>query len=933
MPFASGGISLKYKRKGSNMDGKMDGKPTAPAQNTLIIANPGTGKTTALAGKVVELLKAGAKEEDILCITFTNKAATEMRSRVDQAIKKSGVKAKPYLIDIHTFHSYAFDYLGEMGLGYELAGNNMLRYSIFRSFQNDKVFNYTTKYIISDLVPKAENAIRYLKSFGILPEDIALGKAQKELEAAYKADPLDNVTLEETLEFLKYFVNAYKHYEKEKEGLEGFIDYNDVLIKFIKNHDGKKHYKHVLVDELQDVNELETRIAVLSGEELFLVGDKKQAIFGFQGGSLKNFKNFESMKGMKKETKTLNYRSLQPVLDYSKKHFLMHTADTSYKEELSGLKATRTGGNPEVKVFVAEKQANAAVSLISKIQKGKNDKTAIITRTNGQLVQISQMLDKKSIEYNTTAGSSTSEEAKIQITTYLKGLLYSDRTTVVNALFTPFSGIMLKEAFEAADSWAPKEDGSDKEVPPNVEAIARSFFMRKKDFTLDKIKHLFNEVIMPISLQIGKDYYITAQAINAGINEFFDTVPNKSRESFFEYLAILEENYVSVEEERNLLLTTVHKAKGREFDNVIYLPTSRATKESFVDMAVYSIIKATKGVDIHEELDEEQIRVDFVAFTRAKDRLYIVVNQKNDSRYKVDGFETEALSSDDEIEPEENRFDEAYAMFVNGREDEARNKIKPHDPWMFNLIRAYFSSDRYLSYSLLERAEDPYELLKERILKIPSPSQFALTMGTRAHEIAELRFKGTLDEKKLLEDEKKYFENIKAIDKELCEKMGVRQTDAELEIKLGVKDMCKEAKENMGFKAILDAVYESEGEGAKKYIILDWKTDRRDDNAAKHRRQIAVYKRALAASRSVSESDISIAIGFIGLKGNINTKSLGYRLDVAQNTPQQIKTFEKHLQRFLDYRKNPELFISDLKEQKLDDPLYVRIMASLHKDN
>ena len=908
----------------------MDGRPRA-AEDTLIIANPGTGKTTALAEKVAELLKAGTKEEDILCVTFTNKAASEMRIRVDQEIKRSGVKAKPHLIDIHTFHSYAYDYLGEMGLGYELTGNNMLRYSVFRSFQKDKAFNYTTKYIISDLVPKAENAIRYLKSFGILPEDIAAGKARTELEAAYKAYPLENVTLDETLEFLKYLINAYKQYEKEKENSEGLIDYNDMLIKFIKNHNGKKKYKHVLVDELQDVNELEAHIAMLSGEELFLVGDRKQAIFGFQGGSLKNFKSFESMKGIHKSTKHLNYRSLQPILDYSKKHFLMHTTDASYADELSGLKANRKGGNPEVKILTAEKQANAAVSLLSKIQKGKDEKTAIITRTNGQLLQISKLLDKKGIAYNTTADSSTSEEAKTQIITYLKGLLYNDRTAVLNALFTPFSGIMLGEAFEVADLWVPKEDGSDRIVPKGAESIARQFFERKRGFTLDRVKHLFNEVIMPISLQIGKDYYITAQAINAGANEFFDTVPDKNRETFFEYLAILEENYASIEEERELLLTTVHKAKGREFDNVIYLPTSRATKESFVDMAVYSVIKATKGIDIREELDEEQIRVDFVAFTRAKDRLYIVANQKNDSRYKVDGFETEVLNSDDEIEPEGNRFDEAYAMFVNGREDDARKKIKPHDPWMFNLIKRYFSSDMCLSYSLLEKADNPYELLKERMLRIPSPFQFALTMGTRAHEIAELRFKGTLDEKELLEDEKRYLENIKAVDKELSEKMGVRQTAAELEIKIGVKDMCKDATESIGFKAILDAVYESEGRGAKKYVILDWKTDRREDNASTHRRQIAVYKRALAVSKGINESDISIAIGFIGLKGNINTNTMGYKLDLGQEKPQQMKTFEKHLKRFLDYKRNPQNFVEDLKKQKLDDPLYGRVMALLQE--
>ncbi len=919
---------IKPGRKRDNMAAKSN----ALAGNTLIIANPGTGKTTELAKRVVDLLKNGVKEEEILCITFTNKAAHEMRERVNSAIAKSEIKAKPYLIDIHTFHSYAFDYLGELGLGYEIASNNMLRYSIFKSFQSDKAFNYSTKHIIGDLVPKSENAIRYLKSFGILPDDIPIDKTAKVLKEAYEKAPLNNVTLNETLQFLKYFVNAYRQYESEKESSEGMIDYNDMLIKFLKEHDGKKHYKHVLVDELQDVNELETQIAKLSGENLFLVGDRKQAIFGFQGGSLQNFKDFESIKGIDKRTKSLNYRSLQPILDYSRKHFIANTNDRTYDDELSGLKADRKGDFGEVKVFVADNQVNAAIALLSDIRKNNKESTAIITRTNGQLIHLSQILDSKGIEYNTTAGSSTSEEAKSQIINYLKGLLYSDRDTVISALFTPFSGVMLREAFEVADAWTSAEDGSDKKVPKFAENAAAPFFARKREFTLDKVKSLFNEVIMPISLQIGKDYYITAQALNSGMMQFFDTVAKKSRESFFEYLSILEEDYEPGEEKRDLMLTTVHKAKGREFVNVIYLPTSRTTKESFVDMTVYSIIEAVKGIDIREELDEEQTRVDFVAFTRAKDRLYIVANQRNDGRYKLDGFESQVYSAESEIEPTTTKFNEAYAMFVNGREADARKKIKPNDPWLFGLIKDYFSMDRDISYSLLEKADDPYELLKERILRIPSPAQFALTLGTRAHEIAELRFKGTLDEKLLTDDEKRYLENIKAIDRELREKMGVKQIAAEMELKLGVKEMCKSADILLGFKAILDAVYESEGDGPKKYVILDWKSDRKDDNAVSHRRQIGVYKRALAAVNGISQSDISIAIGFIGLKGNINTQKLDYRLDLEQEKPQQMKTFEKHLQRFLDYKKDPAIFVSDLKAQKLEDPLYKRIIAQLSEN-
>jgi DNA helicase-2/ATP-dependent DNA helicase PcrA len=192
-----------------------------------------------------------------------------------------------------------------------------------------------------------------------------------------------------------------------------------------------------------------------------------------------------------------------------------------------------------------------------------------------------------------------------------------------------------------------------------------------------------------------------------------------------------------------------------------------------------------------------------------------------------------------------------------------------------------------------------------------------------------MRFKGTLDEKALTGDEKRYLDNIKAVDKEIREKLGVKQVAAEMEIKLGLKEIYSGADDKMGFKGFLDAVYESEGGGPKKYAILDWKTDRKEDNVSEHRRQVGVYKRALAKLKGIKESDISIAIGFIGLKGNINLQRLDYKLDLAQEKPQQMKTFEKHLQKFLDYRKDPELFVKDLREQKVDDPLYGRAMAQL----
>ncbi len=904
--------------------------------NTLIIANPGTGKTTAIAQRVISLLKSGVREEDILCITFTNKAASEMRERISNVIKENKISAKPYLISVHTFHSYAYEYLEEMDVGQGIIGNNALRYSIFRSFQDDNAFNYTTKYIIEEIVPKVENAIRYLKSFGILPESINIGASKDELKMRYAKSSLESITIDEILAFFDYFINAYIRYEKEKDDLE-FIDYNDMLLRFLKLYKQKKHYKHVLVDELQDVNELEAEIALRSGETLFLVGDRKQAIFGFQGGSIKNFKKIEGMREFKKETKTLNYRSLQPILDYSKKHFLMHAKDSDYTKELSGLHAKRMGTDSKVKIYLAEKQTNASVKILSDIvSKGKqNEKIAIITRTNGQLVELSNILDKRGIEYSTTAGSSTSEEAKSQIIIYLKGLLYDDKASILNALFTPFSGISLREAFEIAEKWSKINKSGKKqsnEVPKEILAMAENFFKIKERFDVISSKDLFNDLIMPIAVSIGNDYFITAKTINNAISEFSKIDNDKTRDSFFEYLSILEEDYAPNENEKNVVLTTVHKAKGMEFDDVIYVPIGGGTKESFIDMVVYSIIKGSIGLDISEELEDEQVRVDFVAFTRAKNNLYIITNKRNSDRYLVDNISMDEIENEEDMVPIGGKYDESYALFLNGNYGRSKDVLKNTDPWLYNAIKNYFSTNHNISYSLLERAERPYEFLKERILKIESPSNRSLTLGTRAHEMAQMRFNKSLNEKELNTEEERYLKNIIQIDNEISEKLGFRQIHSEYEIILPINKLIGNVEDASAFKAILDAIYERNYEDGKKYLILDWKTDRTEERESQHRRQLAIYRKVLAIHLNVLEANISVAIGFIGLKGNINTNNINCKLSIEQPKAMQIKTFERHLEKFISYKKDPMCFVSELLAEKSTDMLHARLIAILNEN-
>ena len=291
-------------------------------ENTMVVSNPGTGKTTTLALKVIDLLENKVNPEEILCLTFTAKAKKEMFDVIYSMAQGRFPDADIMKIRIHTFHGFTNDYLQEAGLiSSDIIGNNFLRYSILESFIENKAFNYGKDYIIDTLMPKVENAIRYIKSFGVTYDKIDVSKASSLIEQNFTETKA--YSKEDLKMFLKYFVSAYKYYEESKNDT---IDYSDMLLTFIQKFQGEK-FQHVLVDEMQDMNEIQAQIVEMISKNLFLVGDAKQAIFGFQGGSIKNFLRFE--KQMKKLMLSTNRRSTQQILDYSKYYFLERTEYTT----------------------------------------------------------------------------------------------------------------------------------------------------------------------------------------------------------------------------------------------------------------------------------------------------------------------------------------------------------------------------------------------------------------------------------------------------------------------------------------------------------------------------------------------------------------------------------------------------------------------------
>ncbi len=538
--------------------------------DTLVIANPGTGKTTTLSFKVINLLENNVDPENILCITYTEKAKKEMFDAIYKlAIEKNISELKVMRLNIYTFHGYAYNYLTELGIiSGEILGNNFLRYSILESFQKEKALNYSTKYIIDHIVPKVENAIRYIKSFGITVDKINLQTIEPLLVKHHNSS--SSYSLDDVKAFLGYFKKAYEFFENSKNDAN---DYTDMLLKFMGNFSGQK-FPYVLVDEMQDMNEIEADMVELISEKLFLVGDAKQAIFGFQGGSIKNFYRFKGR--CKPMFLTENMRSTQEILDYSKKYFLGKTQFRSeYENELKNFNSSKTGSIP--KIFSTGATNKKILELIEK--HSESEKTiGIITRKNYQIVDISKNLDFHNINYSTTASQSTTKQARNDIVKFLKGILsdkIEDKVTGALTIFSPYS---IKEGFDLSIAFRNKDSAK-------IEQL-KSWMINLDNAEIDD---LFSKRIYPMCVSRGTEWYLTAQLVHSQIIELFN-YKTPTPEELFDYISIGEENYIDRNKKAKVILTSVHKAKGLSFDTVIYLP-KEGSKASFIDAIVTSILE------------------------------------------------------------------------------------------------------------------------------------------------------------------------------------------------------------------------------------------------------------------------------------------------------------------------------------------------------
>ena len=200
----------------------------------------------------------------------------------------------------------------------------------------------------------------------------------------------------------------------------------------------------------------------------------------------------------------------------------------------------------------------------------------------------------------------------------------------------------------------------------------------------------------------------------------------------------------------------------------------------------------------------------------------------------------------------------------------------------------------------------------------------ATDFGSNVHNALDDILKGKSKIEDYKDDVKIATQNgLDAIEQLKKEYPGLEVDSTERHIKVLLSSLTDYSEDNMQFTGFIDAVFKHDD----GFLIIDYKTDKKSNYASEHKRQLAVYKKMLANIENVPEEKISTCVIFVALRDNINTGKFG--TEISKGTRDVFPTFEKHLQKVLEWKKDPQKFIEELLEEKNEEPLYLAVKEKL----
>lgn len=643
----------------------------------LILAGAGAGKTKTITERVINIIKSGVEPENILCVTFTNKASKEMLERIAKRMReenlvekydleKSAFLRNKKLPTVKTFHSLGLSILKEFGRNLGFHKNMMVLDS---SDTNQMIKGIIVSIGLDPKVhdpAKIKNTISREKSNWQNVEDFSKKVASYHMEIVEK---------------------VWQLYEKELKK-QGATDFDDLIIKsveIIKSNNSikellQKRWKYVHVDEYQDTNssqyELVKEIVNKDTNNICVVGDIDQNIYSWRGANLKNILHFEKdFEGAKVILLEENYRSTQNILE------LANISIQKNKARFPKNLFTNKAGDEKIEICPCFDEKSEAEFISHKIKDLKNQGVemkdiAILFRTNFQSRILEEFMIKNNVPYNLLGTKFFDRKEIKDVLSYLRASQNRDNLADLKRVFeTPKKGI-------GKTTIAKIFANDEKSLPASALLKIQNVysFLDKIDENLKDENKKLSEILQMIIIDSG----IEEEFLNGGseekerlenvrelvsITKKFDSISSEEALTIFlEETSLRSDQDDDDKEKEGIRLMTIHASKGLEFEYVFIVG---------LEQDLFPHIDLGNKKKSLEESEEER-RLFYVAVTRAKKKLFLCYAElRTIYGDKKINLPSEFLEDVNELKDHQVECKETY--YSNAIENDFKNKRKEWD--------------------------------------------------------------------------------------------------------------------------------------------------------------------------------------------------------------------------------------------------------------
>ncbi len=586
----------------------------------LILAGAGSGKTKVLTVRIAHLLAQGVNPYEILAITFTNKAAKEMKSRVEGLVGDVANR-----IWLSTFHSFCAKFLR-----FEL--DNFLGYN-----SNFTIYDTSDSQAVIKAALKALNLDDKYYPVGAMIGAISDAKNKLLFASDFRKQARDF--------YQQKVADVYEYYERELRK-NNALDFDDLLlvaVKLLQSNEAvldkySKRFRYVMIDEYQDTNHAQYLLAKLLAshwKNIAVVGDADQSIYAWRGADIQNILDFEkdypNCTSIKLEQ---NYRSTKIILDAANA-----VIENNEGRPKKNLWTDKTEG-AKIQHFTAQSEHEEAAFIGDTIAK-KHDihgipygDMAILYRTNAQSRVLEEALIKRALPYTMVGGTKFYDRKEIKdVLAYLR-VLYNpfDDLSLLRIINVPKRSIGATTVAKLQDyarangtslfmtltqlHLVDTIKGKTKEKLEEFGILIFTLVAEMEDKTvLDILESILDRTGYLAQLEESTDPQDQARAENIGellsvAKDFQDTNPTGTVEDFLEQVALVNDVDSFEQEESKVTLMTLHAAKGLEFPIV------------FLGGLEEGLFPHSRTLMNPEEIEEER-RLAYVGITRAEKELYI----------------------------------------------------------------------------------------------------------------------------------------------------------------------------------------------------------------------------------------------------------------------------------------------------------------------